>query len=402
MNAVWDRLAITLLQCRNADTRYGILLLLSGILMLSLLSSTMPHVTDSSSSRLIEQSRGEAGHDAVLVANCRDALSRYKPWLFPRSNRGKFSGVLLNIHFNSISVSKMESSRELVKIYSRLFATIVLTSTPTASLLLVEQYRIWPCPGGERGFMAYECLSIMMTKFPNHVGYLQIHFDVLINWPALDRLPLSSVWVMGNQYTSDWPPFCRHFSTIDLSLPPRALSNWYWHNATNALTGKNVGKAAIWNFLQQVSPHVKGNYIRKCSKDANCPLNSNSSSLVFPINQMADVLYIPTRFVPEFQLLSRAAWRANLFLEFAAPAILCGMQIVQNCDLIQLLGVPHNERPANWSTDYVYHQNDLRNDSGLQRVRSMVYDTFLSTSSRIPTDLYGLYRKIDLRRCQNV
>lgn len=60
-----------------------------------------------------------------------------------------------------------------------------------------------------------------------------------------------------------------------------------------------------------------------------------------------------------------------------------------NLDIIQLLGVPHEEQDPDWSKDYVYHQNDMSKTTGMSNIRQKVIAA--AAGERISIPLYGLY-----------
>ena len=240
-----------------------------------------------------------------------------------------FLDILLVVQFNSNDKHKLTSILDILAAYAPLFREIVFTASiegyrtqQAGSFGFDNPFGALLCPGAESGFMAYECLSMVARRFPGRKGYLMVHFDLLANWPAIATLPQDRVWAMGNLLTSPYTPFCRMAIPVNLSATPHALFEWSWMQpgVKNSLTNRPVNYESIWAYLRSVPPTVQEHYHAHCRRSKlpdGCAVGP-----IFTGNQMLDILYIPARHLHEFQQLSRLAFNANLFLEYAATSLL--------------------------------------------------------------------------------
>jgi hypothetical protein len=336
-----------------------------------------------------KQYRPSAGHAKKIMNEFYEDLSVYNP-----KSRVVFEGILLVVQFNSNNFDKFSSSVKLRSIYKDLFDEIVFTGSPSGDVKANNEFNVLLCPGAERGYLAYYCLSALMDQFPNRKGYMMVHFDVLVNWPALVDLPRDVIWVQGNHApygAQQFQPFCREFKSINITNNPEQIFNGWCENQ-DPLTNKNVGVDAIWHYQKRAPLSVQRNYRRLCGE--KCSSFSLDHHLV-PSNQMGDILYVPSKHTNEFKKLSAIAYEANLFLEFATSQIFCGMDLYSNKDLIQLLGVPHNNRLVDWDIDYVFHQNPMHTPEGLKNLREQVDLVLEGVRKDLP--IYGLF-SIERRR----
>lgn len=270
-----------------------------------------------------------SGYPMSLVETFRSHLSRTDPVAQPRK---LFSDVLLVVQFNSNNRGKFEDASRLRAVYGVLFDEIVFTGSPVlpwdsdGSYDHGNPFGVLLCPGAERGLMAYQCLNEVMSAFPGRRGYMMVHFDVLVNWPAVVDLPRDSLWIQGNQLKEPYRPVC-NWVDVDLSREPYYLWKWgdyigpgNWHECVNPFTNIPCGAKAVWKFLDTAPPSLQENYHKKCF--SGNITDTCGATVIYPENQMADVVYVPSRFVAEFQEVSQMAYAAHLSLEFALSAIM--------------------------------------------------------------------------------
>ncbi|XXQ37363.1 Uncharacterized protein PBTT_08299 [Plasmodiophora brassicae] len=351
----------------------------------------------------VDEGRNAAGHPQAMVDAFRERLFAQASRLaLNRTRSGKlFGDVVLVLQWNWNKEDRFATAPALRDAYSALFDDIVLIGSPVQdpaapgrSYDADNPFGVLLCPGAERGFMVYECLSEVMGAYPGRSGYLLLHSDILVNWPQVLRLPLDAMWAHGQYGVTDpLLPYCTHWFPFDLDAPPRPLSfdtvdfgsnfrtdearaakvegvrSWINEGPANPVTLRPIGYPAMWRYLKAVPASVQRNYHRLCG--APC----NGTETIAPLMQMCDVFYVPRRFVNEFRVLSRAAFNANLQLELALPMIMCGMQVDRNADLIQLLGQirPYTLFDPDFTSDTVYHQVPLVGQEGIDAIRRTVH-----------------------------
>ena len=269
-----------------------------------------------------------------------------------------FPGVLLIVQFNSNSKDKLADVPRFLEIYGKLFDEILFTASAGSGKGSYDHgniYGVHICPGAEGGWMHYYCMAEIMQHFPNRKGYLAVHFDVLVNWPALRTYDLDRLWIMG----SGPEEFPCQFSPITLRVAPY---DWWPFQSKNPITGGNTGLESIAQFYEFAPEFVQQNYHRICSAMHGAEADLCKSPLLFPKTHMGDLLYVPLRYVENFIILSEIGFRVNLWLEFASSMIFCGLvesDPIENEELQLAAGVPHQNKPPNWDIDIVYHQNPM-------------------------------------------
>jgi len=152
-----------------------------------------------------------------------------------------------------------------------------------------------------KGIYGYHCLATAFREKYWYKGYFYINDDVILNYWNLigEKFDTDSIWQSNNQFGR-------------VSLQEKSPTSWYWWVSPYGFKNVVTATEEIYNLSKRYTLFKKlyDTYLL------------NGKGVPYANNGRSDIVYIPRKYMLNFQELSNIFYKQKAFLEIVLPTIL--------------------------------------------------------------------------------